>query len=225
MTVADQVLATLRGDPAGLTDSELATLLGQRHPHTNMTCRSLADQGLIVWNGSRASITNRLTGDALTSASAQTVFPPPAAPSDDWSWEGNVQSAVVSFLAKAGWRIVSVADTARCQQGTDVIAEREGSRLLVEVKGRPSSTYARGERAGPRKPTQPSTQAGIWFAQGLTTLIRRGAEPQGRLAVTLPDKPRYRTLFAEAGWALRRLDVAAYLVAADGSVQTWEGEG
>ncbi len=95
---------------------------------------------------------------------------------------------------------------------------------MVEVKGWPSSTYARGERAGQPKPTQPTLQATHWFSEALTSLIRRGAEPGSRLAMGLPDMPRYRMLLGEAGWALDRLDITVYLVAADGAVEIWERE-
>lgn len=62
------------------------------------------------------------------------------------------------------------------------------------------------------------------FGEGLGTLIRRGEAPGTQLALPLPDKPRYLTLLSEAGRALVRLDITVYLVAPDGSVQTWERE-
>jgi len=225
MTVANQVLETLRSKLAGMTDAELARLLGKRHQHINQTCRTLADQGLIVRDNSLGSITNRLATVAPSRASDRPTVPLPAGPvDDDWAWEGNVQSGVVTHLAAAGWRIVAVADTARRQQGADIIAERDGTRLLVEVKGWPSTTYARGDRAGQPKPTQPTLQATHWFAEGLTTLIRRGADLSAGLALALPDMPRYRTLLAEVGWAIRRLEITVYLAEADGAVHTWEPE-
>jgi hypothetical protein len=225
MTVADQVLEALGDSAGGLTDAELADRLAKRHQHINQTCRTLADQGLIVRDNSLGSITNRLAADPPQRASVQRTVPPSAEPADnDWAWEGNVQSRVVAHLAREGWRIISVADTARRQQGTDIVAERYGTRLLAEVKGWPSATYARGERMGQPKPTQPTLQATHWFAEGLSTLIRRGAEPGTRLALALPDKPRYRRLLAEAGWAIQRLEMSVYLVEADGVVHTWEPE-
>jgi hypothetical protein len=225
MTVADEVLNALRENPVGLTDAELAALLGKRHQHINMTCRSLADSGLIVRDGASGSITNRLTADPPADEIRRPVHMPAETADDDWAREGNVQSRLVTHLAGADWRILSVADTARREQGIDIVAERDGARLLVEVKGWPSTTYARGERAGQPKPTQPTLQAAHWFASGLTTLIRRGGSTGVRLALALPDKRRYRGLLGEVGWALERLDITVYLVAADGSVQKWEREG
>jgi hypothetical protein len=224
MTVADHVLQALRNTSAAMSDAELADLLGKGHQHINQTCRALANQGLIVRDSSLGSITNRLTTVAPPRAGDRLSVPSPAAPVDDWAWEGNVQSGVVTQLAATGWRIVAVADTARRQQGADIIAERDGARLLVEVKGWPSTTYARGDRAGQSEPTQPTLQATHWFAEGLTTLIRRASDLSVRLALALPDMPRYRTLLAEAGWAIQRLDIIVYLVEADGAVRIWEPE-
>lgn len=222
MTPADDVLRALGARPAGMTDAELATMLAKGHPHINQTCRRLADQGLIVRDTSASGIVNRFRGDAP--APVRVAQREPSSTASEWAWEGNVQSRVATRLAATGWSIIRVADTAQRERGVDIIAERDGQRLLVEVKGRPSSTYARGELAGQPKPTQPSTQAGVWFAEGLTTLMRRGIEPRSRLAMALPDMPRYRNLLAEAGWALDRLDITVYLVAAAGAVEMWERE-
>jgi Holliday junction resolvase-like predicted endonuclease len=223
MTVADDVLRALRARTAGMTDAELAKLLAKNHPHVNQVCHRLASQGLIVREDSHSGIVNKISAD--------TPMPPPrraapAAPSTahEWAWEGHVQSRVATYLAANGWSIIRVADTAQRERGIDIIAERDARRLLVEVKGWPSTTYARGERAGQAKPTQPTTQAAVWFAEALTTLIRRGAESGSRLAMGLPDMPRYRTLLFEAGWALERLDITVYLVTADGTVEIWEQE-
>lgn len=222
MTVTEQVPAALRGSGAELTDAEIARLVDKGHQHVNQTCRRLAEQGLIVRDSSLGSITKRVATDPPTRA--RSAMRPQSAPvAEDRSREGNVQSRVVAYLAGTGWTIVSVADTARRDHGIDVVAEQDGVQLMVGAKGWPSTTYARGKRAGQLKPTQPNLQATHWFAEGLATLIRRGAEPNSRLALALPDMPRYRSLRAEAGWALRRLNMIVYLVEAAGSVQTWEG--
>lgn len=225
MTVSDDVLRALRARPAGMTDAELATMLGKRHQHINETCRTLANQGLILREDSPGGIVNKVMGNGPV---ARVAVAQPSASGNGgeqrWAWEGNVQSHLVSHFAADGWSIIRVADTAQRERGVDIIAGRGGKRLLVEVKGWPSSTYARGERTGQPKPTQPTLQAAHWFAEGLTSLIRRGAEPGARLALGLPDMPRYRTLLSEAGWALERLDITVYLVTAEGAVEIWERE-
>jgi len=223
MTVSDDVLRALRARPAGMTDAELAATLGKRHQQINQTCRTLASQGLITRNNSYGGIVNMVIGDAPS----RVVTAPSTAQNcgdQEWSWEGNVQSCLVTYLAANGWSILRVADTARRERGVDIIAGRDGQRLLIEVKGWPSGAYVRGERAGQSKPTQPTLQATHWFAEALTSLIRRGAEPGSRLAMGLPDMSRYRTLLGEAGWALKQLGITVYLVAADGAVEVWERE-
>jgi hypothetical protein len=224
MTVAADVLQELRARPAGMTDAELAKLLDKNHPHINQVCNRLVAQGLIVRDASDGHIVNRMSGDG--------PLPPVLGPrlrahnlgGQDWAWEGNVQSRVAAHLAATGWSIIRVADTARRERGIDIIAGRDGRQLLVEVKGWPSTTYARGERAGKPKPTQPTFQATHWFAEGLTTLIRRGAGPGSCLVLALPDMPRYRTLLREAGWALDRLGIIVFLASEQGNVEMWERE-
>jgi hypothetical protein len=223
MTVADDVLRALRTRPEGMTDAELAALLRKRHQHINQTCRTLADQGLIIRDNAYGGIINKVSGVA-PKRQAPEPRPPVASAAEEWTWEGNVQSRVVTHLTKTGWNIIAVANTAQRERGVDVIAERDGRRMLVEVKGWPSTTCARGERAGQPKPTPPSLQATHWFAELLTSLIRRGAGGESTLAMGLPDVPRYRNLLGEAAWALERLDITIYLVTADGAVRVWERE-
>jgi Holliday junction resolvase-like predicted endonuclease len=224
MTVADDVLRALQARPTGMTDEDLARLLGKNHSHINQVCHRLADQGHIIRDAARGDIVNKMPGDA-------TVPQAPAASQDanvsgmrEWAWEGNVQSRVATYLAADGWSIIRVADTARRERGADIIAQRGGQQLLVEVKGWPSTTYARGERAGQPKPTQPGLQAAHWFGEALTSLIRRGAEHGTCLALGLPDMPRYRALLGDASWALERLDITVYLVPAEGTVEIWKRE-
>jgi hypothetical protein len=220
MTVADDVLRALSVHTAGMADAEPTTMLRKRHRQINQVCQGLADQGLIIRGHSAGVIVNTFRADAL----APVREPLPENSSATWSGEGNVQIRVATYLAATGWSIVRVADTALRQRGVDIIGQRDGQRLVVEAKGSPATTYARSERAGQPKPTQPTTQAGVWFAEGLTTLIRRGADPGSRPALARPEMRRYRALLAETGWALDRLDTTVYLVTAGGTVAMWDRE-
>ena len=243
MTVADDVLALLSGQPAGMSDAEIAHRLGRAHAHINQECRRLAAQGLVIRDRGAGTIVNRLATGAATvkiapvpdravSRNADGMSPalrdrqvrnPQRHPElRDPGWEGDVQAAVVRYLSATGWAILRVADTATRERGVDVIAERDGRRLLVEVKGWPTTTYARGDRVGQPKPTPPSAQAGVWFAQGLLKLIRcHGVEPDAGLALALPDRPRYRTLLDDSRWAFERLGITVLLVDSNGTVTTW----
>lgn len=224
MTVADDVLRALQGHSAGMTDAELARLLDKNHPHINQVCHRLANQGLLIRDGSRGDIVNRISGGAPPAGGAVARQAAVNSREHEWAWKGNIQSRIAAHLAASGWSIIRVADTAQRERGVDIIARRDGHRHLVEVKGWPSRTYVRGERAGQPKPTQPTLQATHWFAEALTSLIRRGTEPGVRLGIGLPDMPRYRTLVGEADWALNRLNITIYLVTAEGTVETWERE-
>lgn len=120
---------------------------------------------------------------------------PPVTPHQEWSWEGNVQAAVVAFLVGEGWSITRVADTASKEHGTDVEAVRSGHRLHVEVKGWPSERYTDPARAHEQKKTMPATQARVWFADAVHALRLRTSHPDDAVAIALPAVDTYRRLW------------------------------
>ena len=145
---------------------------------------------------------------------------PDPLPIDPWYWEGNVQSTIASGLAAAGWLIESVADTASRAQGTDIVARRDGRRLHVEVKGYPGDTYARGEQQGQPKPTQPATQARVWFAGALMkAAMLRNDHPHDLVSIGLPSFPTYRTLADRVSLTLVRGDIGLLWVDDSGGVE------
>lgn len=132
------------------------------------------------------------------------------APSPEWHTETNIQASLVTSLATQGWRILAVANTATKEHGIDVVAERDGHTVGIEVKGFPSREYADPARAGESKRTSPSTQAAHWYSQAVLAAMRlRGKEPTWRSVIVLPDFPRYRALHAETSGSLdaARIDV------------------
>lgn len=138
----------------------------------------------------------------------------------DWFWEGNVQAAVADHLAADGWTIESAADTASRARGIDVLATKDARTLAVEVKGYPSTTYARGVQQGMPKRTNPTNQAPKWFSQALVKAITSTDGQTGpEVAIAFPDHPRFRGLLAKSEWALRRLTIGVYLVREDGAVE------
>ena len=137
----------------------------------------------------------------------------------EWFAEADVQAAVVSFLSGAGWRIVSTADTASKERGVDVVAEREGETIGIEVKGFPSRSYADPRRAAQKKPTSPSTQAGHWFAQAVLAAMRlRGKHPGWRSVIALPRFPRYENLLTETSGSLTAAGIEVWWVHPDSRV-------
>jgi len=114
-----------------------------------------------------------------------------------------------SALAAQNYRIRSVADTLRRQQGIDIIAERNGAPLWVSVKGYPVGT--------PR--TNPSTQAGHWFKQAIFDVLSyRGQDTSVSLGVGLPDYRRYRALSNKIEWLRPVADFRYFWVKESGEV-------
>ena len=142
----------------------------------------------------------------------------------DWFWEGNVQASLVAHLELEGWDITNQADTASREHGIDIVAVRHGKRLSVEVKGFPSTTYARGERAGQPKPTQPASQARQWFSHALlSVMLMRHKQPDAVIALAFPDYPTYRSLVDRTDLSLDLLGVGVFFVQEGGAVEARGG--
>lgn len=142
------------------------------------------------------------------------------APGFEWFTEEHTQNLLVDWLLGDGWTIVSTANTATREHGVDVVAERDGTRLGVEVKGYPSRFYVAGLRKGLLKPTPPNEQAKKWFAHALVPAMRlRTREPQSQSVVCFPDFPVYRSLHAETASSLRAARIEVWLVTEGGSVE------
>ncbi len=139
---------------------------------------------------------------------------------EDWFWEGSIQGALVEHLLTEGWTIDAAADTASRQRGIDVLASKDDRRLAVEVKGFPSTRYARGKKAGLPKPTAPALQARHWFAGALlTAIVTRSKFEKVELALAFPDVARFRNLIEQARWALEQTGIGIYLIQEGGGVE------
>lgn len=131
--------------------------------------------------------------------------------------EAEVQAFVVAHLERGGWRIERTANTATKEQGTDVLASRDGRMVAIEVKGYPSAGYADPARAGERKPTQPATQARHWFAQAiLKAMLLRDDHPTYEVVIAVPDVGTYRKLHRRTLGSLTAIQVAVWFVNWDG---------
>ncbi len=123
----------------------------------------------------------------------------------DWYWEGNVVEALARHLVSEGWIVESKADTYSKAQGVDIQASKDGALLLVEAKGYPSTGYRDPNRAGEKKPTNPTNQAQHWYSHALLKAMRlQTKHPEAIVALGFPDFPRYRTLFEETRTGLHR---------------------
>jgi Holliday junction resolvase-like predicted endonuclease len=234
MTVAEDIMRLLRDNPEGLSDGIIAQRLGKIHQQIQQTCVRLAQQGGLVRDTKTSPITNRLApasqqvpsvgagkaAGSKTALAAGVRAEVATSPSREWFWEGNVQSAVVAHLVAAGWRIVRAADTANRERGTDIVAQRDGTTLHVEVKGWPSSSYSDPTRAGEIKRTQPTLQAGHYFAGVVLSAMQlRQRHPEDEVAVAFPDMPRYQALSDSVQDPLSVLHIGVLLVSQSGAVK------
>lgn len=132
-----------------------------------------------------------------------------------WTWEGSVQVTVVMWLRQNGWTITRAADTASRERGKDIEAELGSHRLWVTVKGFPAGT--------PR--TRPGVQARHWFSHAMFDVISYREEDRDvRLAVALPDVPRYRSMAERTTWFQEAASFAFVWVGEDGYCRAIGGE-
>ena len=185
-THADRILAELWRHPTGASDAQLATILGVRHQTINANCLKMAARGVIARGYENGTVINRAL---LPERPHRAVNPPMGTP---WSWEGNVQAAVKTFLVEEGWTVVQTADTATKEQGTDIVLQRAGIPLWVTVKGLPIGTTR----------TQPYTQARHYFAGALLDIVlwRQEAPRNAQFAVALPVFSTYQRLAKRSRW-------------------------
>lgn len=220
MSFTDRVLRLLADHPEGLTDAEIATALNVLHQQVNGYCRQLAREGRIARDDLARPIRNRLPDvDAAAHprpSSRSTASPPDVA----GRTEAEVQGRVVTWLAAQRWQVLRVADTTSRERGTDIRAERDGVLLHVEVKGYPSTSYADRRRANEVKPTQPATQARVWFAGAVVKVLQlRQEHPDDEVALAVPDVPTYRSLVRTIETTLITMRLSVFFVRDDGSVE------
>ncbi|WP_306750318.1 hypothetical protein [Saccharothrix yanglingensis] len=220
MKLPDRVLALLADHPGGLSYAEVAGALHVVHQQVDQCCRALAANGRIVRDDAAKPIRNRLPDDRRVldapAPSTPAVTPTPAGTDRD---EASTQSRVAAWLAAEGWNPRRIADTASREHGTDVVAERGGMLLHVEVKGYPSTSYADLRRAHETKPTHPATQARQWFAGAVVKVLQlRREHGEDRVAVALPDVRTYRALLRSIDTTLVAMRLSVFLVDDGGSV-------
>ena len=216
-TVKERIAAYLQRHPEGVDDDMLAKVLNlSARQQANSQCRQLAQEGLVerrvvhgkihnFWIGGEKDTHKDADEKYLDNSTSQTA----GDKGREWFWEGNVQDAVVRYLQGKGYRIRAIADTASHQTGKDIVAERDGKRLWITVKGYPRGTAR----------THPSTQAGHWFKQAIFDVLEyRGESREVALGVALPDYPRYRKLAKRIEWLKPVAKFVYFWVSANGDV-------
>ena len=125
-----------------------------------------------------------------------------------WYWEGNIQSKLVSHLAKDGYQILSVANTDSRTRGKDIEASTPtGKKLWISVKGYPNKSK--------------NTQARHWFSQAMFDMILYREELSiAELAVAFPDGfTTYNSLSQRIDWFKTACKFKIYWVSENGSVR------
>ena len=141
-------------------------------------------------------------------------------PTSEWHTEENTQRLLVEWLVGEGWTVVRTANTATREHGVDVVVERDGQRLGVEVKGYPSRFYVTGPNRGQVKTSTPKEQAKKWYAHALVPAMRlRTREPDSLSVMCFPDFPVYRELYADTAVSLRAAVIDVWVVSQGGEVE------
>lgn len=220
MTNADKILKALREASGPLCDDCLTKEAGLARRQVAYTeCSRLYGRGAINRVRDMCSLCRKLklVNSALSSEPVATrapETPPSAKPAEPqtgsgraWSWEGNVQAAVVKWLVHRGYTIRSVANTESREAGKDIVAVGpEGRRLWVSVKGWPESS--------------PNTQARHWFAGALFDLVLwRGEDHEVELGLALPGGyATYHNLAPRCTWLRSAMPFSIYWVSETGEV-------
>jgi hypothetical protein len=126
-----------------------------------------------------------------------------------WYWEGNIHSVLASHLARNGYRIMSIANTALRESGKDIEAiTPDGKTLWVSAKGWPEKSQ--------------NTQARHWFSQALFDIILYRDESRDvDLALAFPDGfPTYLNLVKRIGWFKEHAKFKIYWISGGGSIRS-----
>lgn len=136
----------------------------------------------------------------------------------EWFEETNVARKIRGYLQETGYRIIKFNEDKR-QKGPDIVAEKDGVKVIVEVKGYPSDKYVRGEKKGQKKPTNPNLQAKHWFSEVLLqVLLAKSENTNAVVCMGLPKFPLYEKLIGQLEHILRDLGVICYLVDENGEI-------
>jgi hypothetical protein len=137
-----------------------------------------------------------------------------------WHWEGNIQASVVSHLAMSGWSSTRVADTSSKEHGYDIDARRDGARIIVEVKGYPSTIRSRGDGAGEAKsPGALASQARSYVGGAvLTGILMRAENPEARVVIAFPSVTTFMNLATRIRDGLAKIGVELWTIAEDRTV-------
>lgn len=120
--------------------------------------------------------------------------------------EDDVVDAVARFVACHGWRVESVAHAH--ERGDDVVATKDGQKLLVEAKGAGSS------KVGTKRFGQPFTgnQVGSHVGVAVVRALRWVSGGSSRAALAFPDNAHHSAQVDAIAPALAELEIGVFWV-------------
>jgi len=216
MTNKKKVLKYLSNIQKSICDDCLASILNfPQRQAANQICNDLSNQGIIERQTStchickKAKLVNRKSNfKERVNEIPQQSLDSTKSEGQPWYWEGNIQSAIVSWLSQNEYKVYSVADTTQRTLGKDIIAESSnGKKLWITVKGYPEKS--------------PHAQARHWFAEAIFDLVLYRDESYSvDLAIGLPYKFRtYMNLSKKLGWLKKNLPFKIFWVSQKGKVK------
>ena len=136
----------------------------------------------------------------------------------EWFEETNVARKIRDYLRKMGYQIIKFNEDKR-QRGLDIVAEKDGVEVIVEVKGYPSDKYVRGKKKGQKKPTNPNLQAKHWFSEALLqVLLAKSENTNAVICMGFPKFSIYEKLISQLEHIIRNLGIICYLVDENGKI-------
>lgn len=217
MNNSEKVLQFLRQNQSQFCDDHLSEKTGIRpRQQIFQICTSLAAEGLIIRRKRTlcsvcgkdkitSSIYSKIPLDKSVPEKKDDILPPP---SRIWPWEGNIQSTLVTYLAKEGYKIIRVADTDSRESGKDIEAiTPDGGKMWVSVKGWPEKSS--------------NTQARHWFSQALFDIILyRNESNDTDLALAFPDDfQTYLNLAKRIKWFKDTAKFKIFWISEHGSIR------
>ncbi|MDE3097353.1 MAG: MarR family transcriptional regulator [Chloroflexota bacterium] len=176
-TLPERILTLITKTP-GLTDREIAdAMLGTGHAQqpVNQACHKLESAKVLARRKrTDGRIGNYPSGFAPTPAPAKGTASP--AEHDAFA-EDAIKRSLETYLQSKGWSTeIAWGQT----HGVDIVAQRDGVRWIIEVKGRGSRPEMRVN----------------YFIGMLGELLQRMSDPDAKYSIALPDMPQFRGLWS-----------------------------
>ncbi len=129
-------------------------------------------------------------------------------------YEDDVVNALVVYLRAEGWEIESTA--LATQHGDDIVATRNGERLLVEAKGEGSSKSHTKRFGQPFNPGQASTHIAVAVLRSMRVV----SSGRASAAIALPAVASHQREVDRVAPALSQIGIRVFWVHGDGSVSS-----